>query len=493
MTSRIDGETSEAAPVVIIGAGPAGLTAAYQLIRRRIRPLVLEKSELVGGIARTEQHNGYRFDIGGHRFFTKVPEVEALWREILDDDFLTVPRLSRIFYEGRFYKYPIELRDTLANLGLRESAMILLSYLRWMIRPYPVEETFEQWVTNRFGRRLYRTFFRTYTEKVWGIPCSRIRAEWAAQRIRGLSLIGALLDALFGRHDTATLIKEFSYPRLGPGMMWERVRDLVEKHGGRVEMGTETVRLHRDGRRIVALTIIRDGARSELGGQDYISTMPIDELIARIDPPPPAEVAAAAAGLCYRDFLVVGLILRGAKYFPDNWIYVHTPGLKVSRIQNFSNWSREMVPDPDTTSLGLEYFCNRGDEIWEMADQDLIDLARRELVALGFSGPEAVRDARVIRQPKAYPVYDESYRQNLDAVRRWLETLQNLQTIGRNGMHRYNNQDHSMLTAMLAVENLMGGSHDLWEVNTERSYQEDFIASNRAAAGRAGSAARAEP
>jgi protoporphyrinogen oxidase len=249
-------------------------------------------------------------------------------------------------------------------------------------------------------------------------------------------------------------------------------------------MGTETVRLHRDGRRIAALTAIRGGARRELAGRDYISTMPIDELIARIDPPPPAEVVAAAAGLCYRDFLLVGLILQGAKHFPDNWIYVHTPGLKVGRIQNFGNWSREMVPDPGTTSLGLEYFCDRGDAIWEMADRDLIDLATRELLALGFAGPEAVRDARVIRQPKAYPIYDASYRPNLEVVRRWLDSLENLQTIGRNGMHRYNNQDHSMRTAMLAVENLMGGSHNLWEVNTERSYHEDFLARDGAAADR---------
>jgi protoporphyrinogen oxidase len=474
----------ETYPVAIIGAGPAGLTAAYQLAKRGIPSLVLEKGDLVGGLARTEWHNGFGYDVGGHRFFTKVPEVEGLWREVLGDDLLTVPRLSRIYYNGRFYNYPLEMRNTLANLGILESLRILLSYARWKVRPYPVEETFEQWVTNRFGKRLYETFFRAYTEKVWGIPCTRIRADWAAQRIRGLSLGTAVWHALSGRHETKSLIKEFLYPRLGPGMMWEKVRDRVEALGGRVLMGSETILIHRDGPRIVTLTTARGGERLKVAARDYLSTMALDELIGRIEPPPPPEVVRAAEGLAYRDFLIVGLTIRVQSPFPDNWIYVHSPNIRVGRIQNFGNWSPAMAPEPGMTSLGLEYFCTRGDETWGRPDGDLIDLATHELNALGLAKPADVADGLVIRQPKAYPVYDDAYRYNLAVIRRWLETLENFQTIGRNGMHRYNNQDHSMLTAMLAVENLMGGAFNLWDVNMERSYHEDFMTGRQATAGR---------
>lgn len=461
-------------PVVIVGAGPAGLTAAYQLVKEGSRPLVVEKNHLVGGIARTEQHHGYRYDIGGHRFFTKVPVVEQLWREVLGDDLLTVPRISRIYYEGRFYNYPIELRNTLVNLGLRESFRILLSYLRWKVRPYPVEETFEQWVTNRFGRRLYARFFKTYTEKVWGVPCSSIRADWAAQRIKNLSLRVAIWNALFGRHETKTLIKEFLYPRLGPGMMWERVRDLVEQGGGRIMTETEVLRLHRYGSRIAGLTVRQGGEEFAIHGRHYISTMPLDELVARIDPPPPTVVARAAVGLRFRDFLMVGLIVKKVSRFHDNWIYVHTNGVKVGRIQNFGNWSSAMIPDSGTTSLGLEYFCNQGDEIWGMPDAALIDLAKHELASLGLADAADIQGGVVIRQLKAYPLYDELYRSHIEVIRAYLSGIENLQTIGRNGMHRYNNQDHSMITAILAVRNLMGERHDLWNVNTERSYQENF-------------------
>jgi protoporphyrinogen oxidase len=460
--------------VIIIGAGPAGLTAAFELVKRGILPLVFEKSHLVGGIARTEQYRGYRFDIGGHRFYTQIPEVRALWLEMLADDFLKVPRLSRILYRGRFFHYPIELANALFNLGLWESLCIVLSFCRWKLFPYRVEETFEQWVTNRFGRRLYRLFFKTYTEKVWGIPCSEIRAEWAAQRIKGLSLWTAVRNALVGVREVRSLINEFDYPALGPGMMWERFRDRIAARGGRLWMGADTVAVRHDGGRITGVTVRCDGVTHTRVCGRLLSCMPLDELIARLDPPPPEEVRAAARGLSYRDFILVGLILKRDGLFRDNWIYVHTPGVKVGRIQNFRNWSARMVPEPGKTSVGMEYFCTRGDALWETSDGDLIALARRELVALGLASESDVEDGVVIRQPKAYPIYDADYRAHLGVIRRYLDSFENLQTIGRNGMHRYNNQDHSMLTAILAVRNLMGEAHDLWEVNTERSYYEEF-------------------
>ena len=469
MTPRIEGK------VVIIGGGPAGLTAAYELVKLDNTPIVLEKSNLVGGIARTEVHKNYRYDIGGHRFFTKVEEVERLWHEVLGEEFIQVPRISRIHYRGRFFSYPLEPWNALSNLGIYESARILLSYVKWKVFPHKKEESLEEWVRNRFGGRLYWRFFKTYTEKVWGIPCHLIRSDWAAQRIKGLSLKTAVVNALTGRGEAKTLIKEFKYPRLGPGMMWERFRERVEEAGGEVRTNTDIVKVRRDGQRITSL-VAREGDRTyEIEGDHFLNSMPLRELLQKLDPPPPPEVLRAAEGLNYRDFLIVGLVLSDAKSFPDNWIYIHTPGVRVGRIQNFGNWSAAMLADPHKTSLGLEYFCNQGDEVWEMADADLVSLASRELEELGLGKVADVEDGVVIRQPKAYPVYDGPYRENVAVLKRYLGTLENLQTIGRNGLHRYNNQDHSMLTAMLAVRNLTGESHDLWEVNTERSYHEDFV------------------
>ena len=323
--------------VVIIGAGPAGLTAAYKLVKKGIRPLVLEKTARVGGIARTDQHRGYRYDIGGHRFFTRVPEVQQLWNEVLGGDLIRVPRLSRIHYRGRFFNYPIDLWNAFWNLGVHESVRIALSYLKWKWRPYPVEETFEQWVTNRFGRRLYQQFFQTYTEKVWGIPCHRIRADWAAQRIKGLSLKTAVTNALFGGNDAKTLLKEFDYPRLGPGMMWERFHELVRSQGGEVRLETDTVSIVREGNRVTHVVGRHQGSTQAFQGESFISSMPLSELILKLDPPPPPFVLEAAQGLSYRDFLIVGLSVEGENHFPDNWVYVHTPGVRVGRIQNFGN------------------------------------------------------------------------------------------------------------------------------------------------------------
>lgn len=463
-------------PVVIIGAGPAGLTAAYELVKAGIKPIVLEKADKVGGIARTETYKGYHFDIGGHRFFTKVSAVQQLWQEVLGEEFLRVPRLSRIYYRGRFFNYPLSLWNTLSNLGVVESLLILLSYFQAKLWPHPQEENFEQWVINRFGQRLYGTFFQTYTEKVWGIPCNQIQAEWAAQRIKGLSLKTAVLNALFGSNNTKTLIKEFNYPVLGPGMMWQRFASAVESQGGQVHLNTRVLSLEREGRHVKRVIIQRDGKLIPISGDHFISSMPIAALINRLDPPPPDDVLQAAQKLNYRDFLIVALIVDRAELFPDNWIYIHSPEVKVGRIQNFKNWSAAMVPDPSKTCLGMEYFCTSGDGMWTMSDTELLDLASSELVSLGLADAGEVEDGVVLRQPKAYPVYDHEYRKHLQVIQNFLATFDNLQTTGRNGMHRYNNQDHSMLTGMLAVRNLLGEKHNLWDVNTERSYYEEFTA-----------------
>lgn len=461
-------------PVVVIGAGPAGLTAAYHLVKHGIKPIVLEQSDKVGGISRTEKYKGYHFDIGGHRFFTKVQEVQDLWYEVLEHDFIKTPRMSRIYYQGKFFQYPLSAFDTLQKLGISESFLIIWSYLEAKRRPLPVEENLEQWVTNRFGERLYKTFFKTYTEKVWGIPCTQIQAEWAAQRIKGLSVKTAVINALFGKNDTKTLIKEFDYPRLGPGMMWERFAEKIQEAGGEVHLNTKVLGMERQGKRITKVIAQRDDNLIQIEGQNFISSMPLNLLVQKMNPSVPDEVVEAANGLKYRDFLIVSLIIDAPDLFPDNWIYIHASEVKVGRIQNFKNWSAAMVPDASKTCLGMEYFCNIGDPLWSKTDAELIELAKQELGKLGLANGAKVEDGVVIRQPKAYPVYDRDYRQHLDVIQNYLQGFENLQTTGRNGMHRYNNQDHSMLTALLAAKNLLGEQHDLWEVNTERSYHEDF-------------------
>jgi protoporphyrinogen oxidase len=463
--------------VIVIGAGPAGLTAAVELCRRAIPVTVLEKDVLVGGIARTGDYKGYHYDIGGHRFFTKVPEVEQFWRDLLGPDFLARPRISRIFYRGKFYDYPLRPFNALRNLGLFASLKVAVSYLAAQLFPYPREDTFEEWVCNRFGRELYLAFFKTYTEKVWGLPCSEIRAEWAAQRIQGLNLPVALKNALFGPQDEnviKTLIQQFHYPRLGPGMMWRAAAAFVNEHAGQVEMELEAVAIRHLNGRVTEVVARRNGQERIYPATDVISTMPLAELIRKLDPPAPPAVLAAAAGLTYRDFLTVILLVRQPDLFPDNWIYIHSPEVHIGRVQNFKNWSPEMVPDPTTTSLGLEYFCNEGDPLWSMPDAALIELGQHELEQIGLLRAADVFDGAVIRQPKAYPVYNGTYARYLDTLKNYLQNFANLQTIGRNGLHKYNNQDHSMLTAMLAVRNLQGERHDVWEVNTDRSYHEEI-------------------
>lgn len=463
--------------LLVIGGGPAGLTAAYEF--QKLAPgrhaLVLEAGDIVGGIARTESYKGFRFDIGGHRFFTKVPEVEAMWREVLQDEFIRVPRQSRIYYRGRFFDYPLKLMNSLGNIGPYEAIRIVLSYLKWQIRPHKAEDNFEQWVVNRFGGRLYMHFFESYTRKVWGIDPKLIQAEWAAQRIKNLSLTKAVWNALSGANDTASLIEEFDYPRLGPGQMWEKTADLIEAGGGSVRRQIYVSRVYREGNRITAVeTRNSDGTVQRIEAAHFINTMALRDLIGCVSPAPPEPVQRAAELLKYRDFLIVTLVLDRPDPFPDNWIYVHSPDVKVGRIQNFRAWSEDMLPNKTQASIGMEYFCQKDDDLWTMQDEDLKTLAARELERLGLASVSEVVDGTVIRQPKAYPVYDTEYRDACAIILEWINSIENLQSVGRNGQHRYNNQDHSMLTAMFAARNILGSDYDVWSVNVERSYHEEF-------------------
>jgi len=461
--------------LVVIGAGPAGLTAAYEATRFGLDAVVLEKSDDVGGLARTADFKGFHFDMGGHRFFTKSGSVEKMWREVLGRKLLRRPRLSRIFYRGRFFQYPLRPGNALRGLGPWRAIAIVASWFKWQLFPYRTEDTFEQWVTNRFGRRLFRTFFQTYTEKVWGVPCSQLKAEWAAQRIKDLSLKTAVSNMFRRRRTTIkTLIEEFDYPVLGPGMMWKAVRDAIVDAGGTVELEREVLRIEHDGRVVSRIVTAHDGRPEEIEGTDFVSSMPITELVAKLDPPPPPGVLDAARALSYRDFLTVCLIVNRADLFPDNWIYVHDPRVKVGRIQNYRNWSPAMVPDPSKTGLGLEYFCTEGDALWRSTDEELVALAIREIAAIGLASAGDVAEGHVVRVPKAYPIYDSNYREHLDVLKTFLAEFANLQTIGRNGLHRYDNQDHAMLTAMLAVRNVaLQEKNDVWGVNADPDYQEE--------------------
>lgn len=471
--------------VVVIGGGPAGLTAAHQLCKLGLHPIVLEKNSMVGGLSRTESYKGFHFDLGGHRFFTKVREVKNFWHETLNGDFLRRPRLSRIYYNRKFFFYPLKPVNALVGLGFWESTWIGLSYLKWQLFPYKREDTFEEWVTNRFGKRLFQTFFKTYTEKVWGIPCSELKAEWAAQRIKDLSLKTALLNMFVKPKTTIkTLIDEFEYPRLGPGLMWRTVSQEIERRNGIVRLENDVVQINRDGTRIESVVVAHNGSREVIGGNLFISSMPVTEFVKKLNPKPPEELLAAAERLKYRDFLTVCLIVNKPDLFPDNWIYIHDPDVRVGRIQNFKNWSPDMVPDPNKTSLGLEYFCSEGDELWTMADAELVELGKREVERIGLAGYGDVEDGCVIRVAKSYPIYDSEYRDGLEKIKQFVSRLENFQTIGRNGLHRYNNQDHAMLTGMLAVRNLvLGEKNDLWSVNTDQEYHEEVREEDRALTG----------
>jgi len=475
--------------VVVIGAGPAGLTAAYEFGRRGKKVRVFEADEVVGGISRTVERDGWRFDIGGHRFFTKVAPVEAFWHEILpDEDFLMRPRMSRIFYGNKFYDYPLKATNALRNLGIIEAVRCVLSYLWVRIHKPKDTTTFEGWTAARFGWRLYRTFFKTYTEKVWGVPATDIQADWAAQRIKNLSLGKAIFNALLPRRnqkDIASLIEEFQYPKYGPGMMWERCTELVRDQGSTVTLTTRVESITRGDQGAKSVSV-RDANGSQQYPCDHIiSTMPINELLAVINPPAPPEVLAAAAGLKHRDFLTVAIVVPQEFAFPDNWIYIHAPEVRVGRIQNFGSWSPYLVKE-GRTCLGLEYFVSIGDDLWVMPDDDLIELAKREIATLGLADPTQVEAGFVVRMPKAYPVYDIDYQANVETIRTWLtQNMPNVHPVGRNGMHKYNNQDHSMYTAMLTVENIVDGTHhDIWAVNVEEEYHEEKSGDDKAGTGR---------
>lgn len=465
---------------VIIGAGPAGLTAAYQLAKHNVSSTVLEADRVVGGISRTAERNGWRFDIGGHRFFTKVKPVEALWHEILDDeDFLLRPRMSRIFYEGDFYDYPLKAFNALRNLGPIEALRCVASYGWVRLRPPKDTSNFESWTASRFGWRLYRMFFKTYTEKVWGVDASTIQADWAAQRIKNLSLFSAVMNSLTpsrNQKEITSLIEEFEYPKFGPGQMWEKCRDLVEAAGSTVHMRHPVVRLdHADGVVTTVTTLDLEGDGEEVihEASHVLSSMPLPMLVKAMHPLPPADVVEAANELKFRDFLTVALVVPEADGFPDNWIYIHSPEVEVGRVQNFGQWSPHLVKD-GRTCLGLEYFVNEGDELWEADDDALIEQGKAELASLGLLDPEHVTEGYVVRMPKAYPMYDASYASNVETLKAWLAAnAGNVMPVGRNGMHKYNNQDHSMYTAMLSVENILGANHDVWAVNVEEEYHEE--------------------
>ena len=466
----------------VIGAGPAGLTAARELVGQ-VETLVLEQDPtMVGGISRTVEYKGYRFDIGGHRLFSKNADVEQYWQRVLGADLLSRPRMSRIFYGGKFYDYPLRAGNAFRNLGALDTARCLLDYVRARRHPTTPALTFEDWVTNQFGRRLYEMFFKTYTEKVWGIPCEEISADWAAQRIKGLNLATAVRSAIFGTRGDGpvvrTLIDEYRYPRLGPGMLWERVAQEIVERSGTLLMGQRVVGVEWEGGAGARTLLARseDGRVSAYSVDHIISSMPIRSLIRAMGPQVPEDVARAGEALKYRDFLTVALIVDAPDLFPDNWIYIHDAAVRVGRIQNFKNWSPDMVPNSNTTCVGMEYFCFAGDSLWAASDVQLLGLAERELKQVGLLGVGRVIDGQVVRVPKAYPVYDEDYAHNVEVVRRFLTTqVPNVQLVGRNGMHRYNNQDHAMVTGMLAAQNILHPeqTYDLWAVNGDAEYLEE--------------------
>ncbi|MCW8132030.1 MAG: NAD(P)/FAD-dependent oxidoreductase [Planctomycetota bacterium] len=464
--------------VVIIGAGPAGLTAAYEFAKHGWKATVLEADAQVGGLARTVQYRGFRFDLGGHRFFSKSQEIEDLWQEILGPEMIERPRLSRIYYRNRFFYYPLKPMNALINMGLFNASACMASYAMARLKPIAQETNFEEWVTNRFGRRLYQMFFKTYTEKVWGIPCTEIGADWAAQRIKGLDLLTAVKNAFFGQKKggavVKTLIDSFRYPRLGPGQMWEACRDRVREKGTAVVHGMNVTGLRAEGGRIVAVQAAReDGGREEFPCDYCISSMPLRDLVLGLAPGAPEEVRKDAANLRYRDFLTVALIVEREDLFPDNWIYVHSPEVKVGRIQNFKQWSPDLVPDPKRSCLGLEYFVWENDELWKSSDADLVAMGTREVARLKLVKEQDVSDGAVTRVKKAYPIYDTGYQDRLDRIKAYVKTFANLHCIGRNGQHRYNNQDHSMATALLAVRNIaQGAAYDPWNVNVDAEYHE---------------------
>jgi protoporphyrinogen oxidase len=481
--------TQDTYDTLIVGAGPAGLTAGYLLTEEKAGSVLIleESSSYVGGISRTERHDGHFFDIGGHRFFSKSQEVEDLWREILPDDFIERPRTSRIFYRNKLYSYPLRAFEALANLGVVESTLCVLSYAKARLFPTRDPKSFHEWVANQFGERLFSIFFKTYTEKVWGMSCDDISADWAAQRIKGLSLFVAVASAIrkslhIGPRKGSTvktLIENFRYPRRGPGMIWEAAVRKIRERGGTLLPGQLVRHFAWD----EAAGLWSVTAHDKVSGRErtyrarrVISSAPMRDVVNAISPRPAS--AKEASTLKYRDFLTVAMFLKSPALFDDNWIYIHDPDVKVGRIQNYASWSPEMVPESDKGCLGLEYFCFEGDGLWTSSDEDLVELAIHELTKLGLAKADQVVGGYVVRQPKAYPVYDAGYKIAVDAVRQEFSArFPTFHFVGRNGMHKYNNQDHAMMTAMLTVRNIVAGTqlYDVWSVNEDAQYHEEVV------------------
>ena len=463
--------------VVIFGGGPAGLGAGVELTKRGLKPLILEKEGQVGGISKTLNYKGYYFDLGGHRFFTKSKEVMNIWKETLpEEEFLERKRLSRIYYKNKFFFYPLKPANALFNLGILTSIQVLLSYFKSKIFPYKDESTFDRWTSNRFGKKLFRIFFKTYTEKIWGMPSEEIEAQWAAQRIKGLSLNKAIRNAFFPDKSgkIKTLITKFHYPKYGPGMMYEGMGKNVMEGGGAIFLNQEIKKVYHRRNKIIAVETQSNGTIRRYQGNYFISSLPINSLIERLDPLPPLEVLKAARALRFRSFLAVNLILKAKHLFPDNWIYVHSPEVKLGRIQNFKNWSPFMVKDENFTGLGLEYFCTEGDSFWRRKDEDLIKIGLQELEKIKIGKPSQFRDGCVVRVPNAYPIYFAGYEKYLKTIKDFLTGFNNLQTIGRVGMFRYNNMDHSILSGIYAAKNILGEKNNVWEINIEEEYHEEI-------------------
>jgi len=460
---------------VIVGGGPAGISAAHKLVEQQIPCLLLEKDEQMGGLCKTVKYKGFRCDIGGHRFFTKNKEIQAIWENTLGDEFLVRQRLSRIYYRGKFFYYPLRVGNALSGLGPQESMKIVLSYLKSRVWPIKPEVSFDDWVSNRFGKVLFNTFFKTYTEKVWGIPCTTLSADWAAQRIRNLSLGRALFNALGIKSGgkVASLIENFHYPRLGPGQMYEDMSRRLVNQGGEIRTGQEVVEIRHKQNKVTAVLTRREGGEQLSSCSHCFSSMPITELVNRMSPRAPEEVLQAARSLRYRSIITVNLLFKTKTTLPDNWIYLHSPEVTAGRLQLYENWSPSMVPSSGTSSAGFEYFCFEGDPFWRLSDSDLIKTALQDQAHLNFYHPEDWLDGFVVRYAKAYPMYEDGYERHLGLIKGWLAQFNNLFCIGRYGQFRYNNMDHSMLTGILAVRAMLGEPVDPWSVNAEGEYHEE--------------------